>query len=107
MSMAVRVPNGGAWHGMPATDRKRFLFTAYGVPLSGTAPMPVFSASPPEAALPLFCDGIIWIHRPRRMSLTKMKPCTGSVEMLPQFMPPSEPGKLSDRSVPGAVYRPS
>lgn len=44
---------------MPATDRKRFLFTAYGVPLSGTAPMPVFSAPAPEEALASLCCATI------------------------------------------------
>ncbi len=107
-SIALSVPNGGAWQGMPSADRKRFLLTAYGVPFSGTAPMPVLTASPPleAAAFSAFC-GIICTHRPRRMSLANTTSCTGSTDSPPQFMPPSEPGKLSDTSVPGAVYRPS
>ena len=67
--------------------------------------MPVLTASPALPDWP-FCAAVcgnICTHKPSRMSLTKMVPLVGSVEMPPQFMPPSDPGKLNDLSVPGAV----
>ncbi|MNL16762.1 hypothetical protein D3C87_1378160 [compost metagenome] len=69
----------------------------------GTTPMPVLTLSPPLAVALVGAASFISIHRPRRMSLMKIVLVVGSVEMPPQFMPPSEPGKARERAVPGAV----
>ncbi|MNW15303.1 hypothetical protein D3C71_2137630 [compost metagenome] len=69
--------------------------------------MPAFGDSPPSDSLAFsFCSTMV-THRPRRMSLMNSSWLLGSVDMPPQFMPPSEPGKDSDLSVSGTVYRPS